>query len=148
MISRFVSMIILGMILACSPVQLTQELNNTRAMKLYRNAVNEQEKYILSYNTDSSFVICTLKDNSQMVSEPVSFLVINLDDKEKVVVSLKEYHRAGWIDQDNILLTKYLGVPNFDRTLKGKPNNNRIEYILNVRTKEINQKQRSDQETL
>ena len=148
MISRFISLAFFSIILACSPVQLTQELNNARSMKLYRNAIGEPDKYNLNYNTDSSFVICMLKDNSEMVSEPVSFLVINLDDKEKVVVSVKEYHRTMWIDQDNILLTKYLGVPVFERTVTGKPGDNRIEYILNVRTKEINQKQRSDQEIL
>jgi hypothetical protein len=104
--------------------------------------------YSLCYNADSSFVISTLEDNSQMISEPVSFLVINLKDREKVMVSIKEYHKVTWIDKDNILLVKYLGVPDNNQNLTRKPVSNRIEYILNVPTKELRIKPRSEQETL
>ena len=146
--SKYTILILLGIILACSPVQLSQDLSNSGAMKIYRNASDENEKYTLTYNTDSSFVICTLNDNSQMVSEPVSFLVVNLNKKEKVFVSMKEYHRARWIDLNTIVLVKFLGVPNIDRNLTRKPISNRMEYVLDVHTKELKQRQESDQETL
>ena len=134
---RAFCLIFTGFYLSCSPVLLTSEISNNQSLKLYREALQDPERYFLDYNDDSTYVICTLNDSSQLISQPVSFIVVNLTDKEKVFVSIKEYHKAQWIDSRNIRLVKYSGMVKFDRSIESKRMNNTIKYHLNVLTKEL-----------
>ena len=133
---------------ACAPVQLTSEMNNARAVRYYKNALQQPEKFFLSYNSDSSYVICTVNDSSQLVSQPITFLVVNLADKKKSLVSINEYHKARWIDNSNILLIRYSGIVNFNRSLEGTSHDNHSEYTFNVLTNEIKPIPKPDQELL
>ena len=131
---------------ACSPVLLTRDMTDAQAYKLYRHAQQQSNEYFLSYNPDSTYVICTVNDSSQLVMQPITFLVVNLQDREKTLVSINEYHKTQWLDNSDILLVRYSGIANFDRSLKSRSMDNRIEYIFNVQTKELLPKPKADQE--
>ncbi len=134
-------------IIGCSSIKISQEISDNKAYKLYRTALQEEDNYFLTFNNDSSYVICTFNDSSQITVQPITFLVVNLQDKEKTLVSINEYHKARWLDNATILLVRYSGIANFDRSFNNKTRYNRIEYTFNVLTKEVKPKPKPEQET-
>lgn len=141
-----VSLLLCLIIAACAPAKLTNEINSAQAVHFYKNALQQPDKFFFSYNSDSSYVICTVNDSSQLVSQPITFLVVNIVDKKKSLVSINEYHKAQWIDSLDILLIRYSGIANFNRSLQGEVRDNRSEYIFNVLTNEIKSQPKPDQE--
>ena len=124
-------------IIGCSPILLTPGLTNHESYQLYHRAQKGDSMYTLKYNSDSTYALCILNDNSELASEPISFLVVNIQARNKVFISINEYHKAEWLDNENLLLTSYLGVPSFSRNLNKKPESNFTEYIFNVISKKI-----------
>jgi hypothetical protein len=119
-------------LIGCKPIQLTSGLNDHEAFKLYRQAVKSDSTYFINYNPDSTYAICILNDGSDMVSEPISFFIVDIKDRREVLASINEYHKAEWIDNSQVKLTTYKGIGNFSRDLNKNMGSNFKETIFNV----------------
>jgi hypothetical protein len=124
------------LLVCCKSPQLSTDISNREAYKLFKENLTDDE-YKVFTNTDSTYALCILNDQSEKVSEPVSFFIVNIKQKEKILVSINEYHKARWIDNENLIFTVYSGVVNQDKSLLNKPKKNYVEYIYNVSSKQI-----------
>jgi hypothetical protein len=127
------SILLFLFLLACKPPQLSTNMNDRDAFLIYKNAY-ESEEYKVFPNNDSTFALCILNDGSERVSEPVSFFIINLSKKEKTTVSINEYHKVRWIDNENLIFSFYSGTPKNNRN---SIDDGKKEYIFNVLTKRL-----------
>lgn len=128
--------LLLILLLGCKPPQLSTDISDRNAYKLYESSYTDDE-YKRITNTDSSFAFCIMNDQSELVSEPITFFVVNIKEKEKVLVSINEYHKVQWLDNENLLFTKYTGAPKSNKNLNKKPDSGISKYIFNVISKKI-----------
>jgi hypothetical protein len=139
--NRVMSKLTIGIFLlvafACKPLILTPEITNRECYRLYRQAAKGDSTYIIKYNPDSTYALCILNDNSELAAEPISFFIVDITTGEKALVSINQYHKAKWIDNEHVLLTTYLGIGNLSRGIKKKPGSNFNESIFNVISKRI-----------
>ncbi len=129
----FITLIFFG----CKTLSISHDLNDREACRLLKQAEEETEKYSVNFNADSTYALCILNDNSQLVSEPITFIIVGVDRKEKVLVSINEYHRARWLDNENLLFTSYSEAPNSGRNINKMPGSGIRKYIFNVISKQI-----------
>jgi hypothetical protein len=134
---RYLTALFLLTITGCNPLSLTPELSNRETYRLFRQATENDTLYNIRYNPDSTFALCILNDQSELVSEPISFFIIDIDLKKKVLVSLNEYDKAHWLDSRNVRLVSYSGISNHSRELNKKPVGGLRENIFNVTSGEI-----------
>jgi hypothetical protein len=133
----FMATIFLPWLCACTPHALTVDLTSRETYRLFRQATENDTLYSIRYNPDSTFALCILNDQSDMVSEPISFFILNLSSREKVLISLNEYHKAAWLDSRNVRLVTYSGISNHSRELNKKLVGSGREYIFNVTSGEL-----------
>jgi hypothetical protein len=125
------------LLFACKTLTLATELNDRETYQLYQQAIGNDTLYTIRYNPDSTYALCILNDKSDLVSEPISFFIVNVASREKVLISLNEYHKAAWIDSRNVSLVSYSGIANHSRELNKKPVGGFMEYIFNVTSGDI-----------
>ena len=125
--------------IGCRSIQLTSELNDRDAFRLYRQAVKENDTYLIKYNADSTLALCILNDSSDLVSEPISFFIVNIKGREKILVSINEYYKADWIDTENVRLSSFTGLPDIQRGMNKIPKSNIKTVIFNVTSKQLQQ---------
>ena len=135
--TRYIPIILLIALCGCKPITLTTDLNDRDTYRLFRQSKENNTVYNIRYNSDSTFALCILNDQSELVSEPVSFFIIDLSSRKKVLVSLNEYHKAEWIDSRNVRMVFYSGITNFSRDINKKPGSNSKEFIFNVISKQV-----------
>jgi hypothetical protein len=128
---------VLVLLIACKTLTLTSGLNDRETYRLYGQAIGNDTLYTIKYCSDSTYALCILNDRSDMVSEPISFFIVDLSSREKVLISLNEYHKAAWLDSRNVRLVSYSGITNHSGELNKKPVGGLREYIFNVTSKEI-----------
>jgi hypothetical protein len=124
------------LLVSCKSPQLSTDTNNRQAFNIYKENL-EGDAYKIFVNSNSSYALCILNDLSEKVSEPITFLIVNIKEKEKVLVSINKYHNARWIDNENLIFTLHSGAPKNDRSMKSKPQKSYTEYIYNVISKQI-----------
>ncbi len=132
--------------ISCKPLALNSEITDKGAYRFYKSVSKGSELYETKYNADSTYVICFQMSDPRIPNESISFLIVNAVAKSKVFQSMKEYNKAEWIDNQNILLTKYSGIEKRDKKT-GLTMGNQIKYIFNVNSGDISNFVKSNQET-
>lgn len=122
---------------ACKPVQLSAELSNHEAKKLYQLAKENTTDFTLNFNSDSLYAICQYTGKEYVFGKPVSFFVYNIKDKKMCWVSIKEYDKAEWKDSYTIRLTHYSGIPKGNSLQDYSSADGVKVLLLNVKTKEL-----------
>ncbi len=127
----------LFIVAGCKALVLSDELNDRETNKLFLQAKKSQGEYSVWYNADSTYALCIANDQSEILQEPISFFIINIRAKEKVLISINEYHKAQWLDHENLLFKVYSGAPNSGRNMNKMPGSGIRKYIFNVTSKQI-----------
>ncbi len=133
--------------ISCKSVVIDSQISNKEACRIYRSVLSGSEDYEINHNADSTFAICMDKIDPVLAHEKHSFIVFDIKTKSVVFQSIREYNKVEWIDDQNILLVKYLGIEKRDKSSL-QQGSSQIRYVFNVISKEISNFKEPNQETL
>jgi hypothetical protein len=138
--------LLLFMIWACKPVQLSNDLNHRKAQKIYKQAFHNSTNYNLQFSIDSAHAICQYLDEGYTPGKPVSFFIYDIKNKENLFLSIKEYDKVEWKDSSTVRLTRFLGIPK-GHTLQDYSSREGISvFLFNVNTKQLTEQPKPNQE--
>ncbi len=133
--------------ISCRSAVIDSQISNREASLLYRSALSGSREYETDHNADSTYAICMDKIDPILAYEKHSFIVFDIKTKSVVFQSIREYNKVEWIDNQNVLLVKYLGIEKRDKSSL-QQGSSQIKYVFNVISKEISNFKEPNQETL
>ena len=120
---------------ACKTLQISNELDDQTAFRLYKQTLNGANELSLHYNTDSTYVVCLEKGTTEEFA-PVSFVVVNIAGRSEILASQNTYLGIAWIHRNILRLEKRIGI-NLESTDPSKPASNSKYDYFDVEKKEF-----------
>jgi len=130
---------------SCKSLQISSDLDDKAAFRLYQQTLKAKNDLSILYNADSSYAVCV----KQAVAEepaPVSFVVVNIKGRSKILVSQNSYLGVFWIDLHTLGFEKRMGISIESKDPSKPVKKDRYEYY-NVEKKEYTQYTNSNQST-